>query len=92
MNKSLYFLFSLALVSFCLTRSHAGNPDRQGEAGAPELLMNPWARSSGLHSMTTSMIAGVEAMRLNIGGLARINKTEIILAHTQYLKGTDISI
>ncbi|TAK47371.1 MAG: PorV/PorQ family protein [Saprospiraceae bacterium] len=92
MNKSLYFLFSLALVGFFATRSHAGNPDRQGEAGAPELLMNPWARSSGLHSMTTSMIAGVEAMRLNIGGLVRIDKTEIILAHTQYLKGTDIGI
>jgi hypothetical protein len=70
----------------------AGNPDRQGEAGAPELLMNPWARSSGLHTMTTSMITGVEAMRLNIAGLARINRTEVVLGHTQYLKGTDISI
>lgn len=68
----------------------AGNPDRQGEAGAPELLMNPWARSAGLHTMTTSMISGAEAMRLNIAGLARINKTEIVLGNTQYLRGTDI--
>ncbi|MFQ5446933.1 MAG: PorV/PorQ family protein [Saprospiraceae bacterium] len=92
MNKSIYFLFSLALVALFATSSWAGNPDRQGEAGVPELLMNPWARSSGLHTMTTSMITGAEAMRLNIAGLARIDKTEIILAHTQYLKGTDIGI
>lgn len=70
--------------------SWAGNPDRQGEAGAPELLMNPWARSAGLHTMTTANITGVEAMRLNIAGLARVEKTEIILANTNYLSGTDI--
>jgi hypothetical protein len=92
MNKSLYFLFPLALVAFFATSSLAGNPDRQGEAGVPELLMNPWARSSGLHTMTTSMVTGVEAMRLNIAGLARMDKTEIVLANTQYLKGTDIGI
>jgi len=82
----------MALVALAGGRAWAGNPDRQGEAGAPELLMNPWARSSGLHTMTTSMISGVEAMRLNIAGLARINKTELVIGHTQYLKGTDISL
>lgn len=90
MNKLLYKLGSLVLVSLVAVSAWAGNPDRQGEAGAPELLMNPWARSAGLHTMTTSMITGVEAMRLNIAGLARINKTEVILANTRYLQGTDI--
>ncbi|MEZ4954568.1 MAG: PorV/PorQ family protein [Saprospiraceae bacterium] len=79
------------LVMLMAVTTWAGNPDRQGEAGAPELLMNPWARSAGLHTMTTSMITGVEAMRLNIAGLARINKTEVILANTNYLRGTGIS-
>ncbi len=92
MNKSLFLIFSIALVSLSAMPSWAGNPDRQGEAGAPELLMNPWARSSGLHTMTTSMVTGVEAMRLNIAGLARINKTEIVLGHTFYLKGTEIGL
>lgn len=92
MNKSIYFFFSLALVAMVATAGRAGNPDRQGEAGAPELLMNPWARSAGLHTMTTSMISGVEAMRLNVAGLARVSKTEVVFGHTIYLRGTDISI
>ena len=58
----------------------AGNPDRQGEAGANELLFNPWARSAGLHSMNTASIMGVEAMRLNIAGLARVPGTELLIA------------
>jgi hypothetical protein len=70
----------------------AGNPDRQGEAGAYELLMNPWARSAGLHSMNTSNISGVEAMRVNVAGLGRIDKTQFVLANTQYLAGTGISM
>lgn len=91
MNKSLYFLLTLALISFTASGLQAGNPDRQGEAGAPELLMNPWARSAGLHTMTTSMVSGVEAMMLNIAGLSRIEKTEVVFGHSQYLKGTGIT-
>ena len=79
MNKLIYNFCSLVLVMLVAVSAWAGNPDRQGEAGAPELLMNPWARSAGLHTMSTSMITGAEAMRLNIAGLARINKTEVIL-------------
>lgn len=91
MNKSLYFFLTLALLSLAAPSVQAGNPDRQGEAGAPELLMNPWARSAGLHSMSTSMVGGVESMMLNIAGLARINKTEVIFGHSEYLRGTGIS-
>lgn len=90
MNKFIYKFCSMMLVMLMAVSVWAGNPDRQGEAGAPELLMNPWARSAGLHTMTTSMITGVEAMRLNIAGLARITKTEVVLANTRYLQGTDI--
>ncbi|HMQ61206.1 MAG TPA: PorV/PorQ family protein [Flavilitoribacter sp.] len=70
----------------------AGNPDRQGEAGAYELLMIPYARMAGLHAMNTSMTSGAEAMRLNIAGLARINKTEIVLGNAIYLQGTGIKM
>ncbi len=75
-----------------LTPLLGGNPDRQGEAGAYELLMNPWARSAGLHTMPTSMIKGVEALRLNVAGLSRINKTEVLVSHAIYLDGTDIGM
>ncbi len=75
----------LTLASAALV---AGNPDRQGEAGAYELLINPWARSAGLHTMNTSFVRGVEAQQLNPAGISRINKTEIGLTNTQYLVGT----
>jgi hypothetical protein len=69
----------------------AGNPDRQGEAGAAQLLMIPWARMAGLHSLNTSSVSGVEAMRLNVAGLSRINRTEVNIAHTRYLEGAGIN-
>lgn len=85
-----YLLF-LTLALFCLcNQAWAGNPDRQGEAGAYELLMVPYARTAGLHMINTSSISGVEAMRLNVAGLGRINKTEVVLGHARYLQGTDI--
>lgn len=70
----------------------AGNPDRQGEAGAYELLLNPWARSAGLHTISTSMIKGVESMRLNVAGLVHIPKTQVLIGHTRYLVGTGINL
>jgi hypothetical protein len=70
----------------------AGNPDRQGEAGANQLLINPWARSAGLHSMNTALISGTDAMYLNVAGLSRINKMQIQVGHTRYLEGADISL
>jgi opacity protein-like surface antigen len=72
--------------------AQAGNPDRQGEAGAFELLMMPWARSAGLHSMNTANVSGVDALRLNIAGAARINKTQVNLSHAKYLQGSGIDI
>lgn len=81
----------ILLVAFSI-HSQAGNPDRQGEAGANELLLNPWARSAGLHTMNTSWISGVEAMRLNVAGLVRIPKTQILISHARYLQGTDVNM
>ncbi len=70
----------------------AGNPDRQGEAGAAELLLNPWARSSGLHSMNTSCITGIESMRLNIAGLSRMSGKEFVLANTRLYEGSEVGM
>ena len=91
MNKFLYSLFFCCFL-FSI-KVEAGNPDRQGEAGAYELLMNPWARSAGLHTMSTSLVRGVEAIRLNPAGLGRINgSTEVLIGHARYLEPTDIKM
>jgi len=81
-----WFVLLFAGVAF------AGNPDRQGEAGANQLLINPWARSAGFHTMNTASITGTEAIFLNVAGLSRINKTQIQLGHTRYLSGADINV
>lgn len=87
--KQLYLIIFLVVAA---TTLRAGNPDRQGEAGAAQLLMNPWAPSAGLHTLGTSMVLGVEAMRLNPAGVARYDGTQVMLGYANYLQGTDISM
>ena len=85
-------IFTLFVALLTLTTVYAGNPDRQGEAGAHQLLMNPWARSAGLHSMSTSLVTGVEAFRINVAGMSRIDGTQVNLGHAIYFDGVDISM
>ena len=72
--------------------SFAGNKDRSGQAGASELLINPWTRSSGWGSANMAKVKGLEAMWGNVAGVAFTNKTQVIFAHTQWLKGTGTTI
>jgi len=85
-------LLSITACFLGLTLAIAGNPDRQGEAGAAELLLNPWAKSAGLHTMTTSSISGVEAMRLNVAGIGRINGRELLVSNTRLYEGSTIQL
>jgi len=75
MNQKYTYLLSCCLLLAGV--AFAGNPDRQGEAGANQLLINPWARSAGLHSLNTSYVSGAEAMYLNVAGLSRIQKRRL---------------
>ncbi len=87
------YAYFLPFCAIMLTGSlFAGNPDRQGEAGANQLLINPWARTAGLHSMNTAYVSGADAIYLNVAGLSRITKTQIQIGHTRYLEGADINI
>jgi len=70
----------------------SGNPDRAGQSGATELLINPWTRSTGWAGSNMAGVRGLEAMFTNVAGTAFTKKTEVLLARTQYLKGTDINI
>ena len=93
MNKLIFVIAIISIGAFFSPEAYAGNPDRQGEAGAYELLLNPWARSAGLNGLVVSSITGVEAMRFNPAGIGRLyGSTEINIAHTQYMVGTGLSL
>ncbi len=70
----------------------AGNKDRVGQAGASELLINPWGQSTGLFGMNTSYVRGLEAMKSNIAGLSYVESTEAGFSHSIYLKGSNVSV
>ncbi len=70
----------------------AGNPDRSGEAGASELLINPWAQSSGWYGLNIASVRGVEAPNINVAGLSFLDGTQVEFCRTEWLVGTDISI
>lgn len=91
MNKyNLSFMVSILILT--IANVQAGNPDRQGEAGAYELLINPWAKGAGMNSLNGSYAIGVEAMAVNIAGLSRASKTEVALGHTRWLVPSGVSM
>ncbi len=93
-KKLLLAVFFLTVCCYCLlpTSLFAGNKDRIGQSGASELLINPWAGSTGLGGANSASVMGIESMHLNVAGLAYTNKTDITFAHTNWLKGSDIGI
>lgn len=89
-----YILASLFTIAAILPANDAwsGNKDRAGEAGASELLINPWARSSGWGGANTASVRGLEAMFGNVAGIAFTEGTELIFSNTQWLQGSDINV
>jgi len=93
MSKKYIITLVVATIIFGFSfTSRAGNPDRAGEAGAYELLMNPWAKSSGFMGMHSSRVEGVEAMRVNVAGLSFVKRTQVLFAHTQWLRQSGVSL
>jgi len=82
----------MGLVLFPLNKVTAGNKDRSGQAGASELLIDPWARSSGWGSLGTSCGQGLEALYTNIAGTGFTKGTDIIFSYTNWLKGSGVNI
>jgi len=70
----------------------AGNKDRSGQSGASELLINPWAGSSGWGGANVACSRGLEAIFTNVAGTAFTPNTELIFANTDYLKGADVNL
>ncbi|MHB8261102.1 MAG: PorV/PorQ family protein [Bacteroidia bacterium] len=84
-------LLATTLIASSIS-SYAGNPERVGSAGAQELLINPFASSSGWAGANTSNVHGLEATFLNIAGLAYTDKTEVVFSRTNWLGGSGIYI
>ncbi|MCD6064130.1 MAG: hypothetical protein K0R82_2041 [Flavipsychrobacter sp.] len=70
----------------------AGNKDRVGQAGATELLINPWGQSTGVFGLNTAQVKGIEGFKTNIAGLAFVEKTEVGVAYSRYLSGSGVGV
>jgi hypothetical protein len=92
MKKLYKILFISLILGLTYGQSYAGNKDRAGEAGAGQLLINPWARSNGLGGANSASLTGLEAQFWNVGGLAHTKGSEIIFSNTTWLKGTGTNI
>lgn len=85
-----YFILAAGLIAGMTVQG--GNPERMGQAGAPQLLINPYARNTGLAGSNGARVHGLEAQFLNIAGTAYTRKTEIIFNRSNWLTGTGIYI
>lgn len=85
-----------AAMALCVVglagQAFAGNKDRTGQAGASELLINPWGRSTGVFGMDGAHTAGLEAMRVNIAGLAASEKLEVNLSYNKFFSGANMGV
>jgi len=82
----------VAVIMSSTTLLFAGNKDRSGQAGATELLINPWARSTGLSNSNTASVSGLEATFINVAGLSHTLGTHVAINYTNYLNGSKVNI
>ena len=93
--KNLY-LVSAILLAFATViipgSLYAGNEQRVGSSGAGQVLINPWARSTGWGEANVACVVGLEGMHQNIAGMAFTRKTELAFTNTQWLVGSGVII
>ncbi len=89
-NKSI----AIAVISTSLISNSAvaGNPERSGQAGATQLLINPYARSAGFGGANSARVRGLESQYSNVAGLAFTKRTEVMFMRSAWLVGTGINI
>ncbi len=87
--KNVFRIFAVVAAMMLLSTESvwAGNDNRRGTAGATELLINPWARSSGWGSVSVANARGLDAFYSNIAGLSFIHKLEVSYANTMLYGG-----
>ncbi len=85
-------IFLIGVITVPLHKVNAGNKDRAGQAGAGELLINPWAGSSGWGGVNVANTTGLESIYNNVAGIAFTSSTELIFANTNWMNGADINL
>lgn len=91
LNKTLALAVTAGFMAIA-TEATAGNPERAGQAGASQLLINPYTRSAGWGSANTSRVRGLESQYSNVAGLAFTRRTELMFMRSAWLVGTGINI
>jgi len=91
LNISLSFALTGGFLAVS-TLAKAGNPERAGQAGASQLLINPYGRSAGWANSNTASCKGLESQYNNIAGLAFTKKTELMFMRSSWLGGTGINV
>lgn len=91
MKRTLKYFGIVFFSSLLCTNATAGNPDRVGSAGASQLLINPWARSSGWGGANIASVRGLESIYSNVAGLAFTDKTELIFSRSSWIADIPIN-
>lgn len=90
--KNLFLILIISIVLIFPFQAFAGNDQRIGEAGASELLVNPWTKSSGWGDAGAACVNGIESVFSNIAGLSFSQKLEVAFSHTQYMVPSGIML
>ena len=87
--KKILRIFAVVVILTALSApsAQAGNDERRGTAGASELLVNPWTRSTGWGGVNIANVRGLEAMFNNAAGLAFVGNVEVAYANTMLYGG-----
>ena len=87
--KRILRIFAVVVILTALSApsAQAGNDERRGTAGASELLVNPWTRSTGWGGVNIANVRGLEAMFNNAAGLAFVGNVEVAYANTMLYGG-----
>lgn len=89
--KSIVIVSLTILVLGFSNTAFAGNKDRSGQAGATELLINPWASTAGWGNAGMSSVHGVEAMWSNVAGITATNSLDLNFSYINWLNGSEIN-
>lgn len=83
MKNILKIVAGVALISaLTMPSAMAGNDNRRGTAGGSELLINPWAGSTGWGGVNISSVRGLQSMFNNVAGLAFVDHFELAYSNT----------
>jgi hypothetical protein len=87
--KNVIRIFAVVAIMVLMSAESvwAGNDRRRGTSGATELLINPWARSTGWGSASVANVRGLDAFYSNIAGLSYVNKLEFTYTNTMLYGG-----